>query len=115
MKTKLEILKETKDFYSEDVSRRAIGINGCVYLTEDGRKCAYSRCVDENSGFVYSLMGGIGLINDVEKYLKKEYQGHERAFWRSIQVFHDHPAHWNVNGLTKQGINFYNKLVEQFK
>lgn len=41
MKTKLEIIEETVQYYSEDVTRRASDSSGvCEYYTFDGRMCA---------------------------------------------------------------------------
>ena len=116
MKTKLQILKETFNYYNEDVSRRAINnTNGCDYLTEDGRMCAFGRCEIEHSldfngmGGVHSRFHNEDEMNDA---LKEEYRGHSMEFWADVQSFHDdfNVLYWDGEGITPKGLEFYENL-----
>lgn len=113
--TKLKILEETVEFYSENP--RSIGENGfCVYFHEDGRRCAVGRCIDLKkkdqflemldglvrrkvyAGFSGNALVNAGMIPDLDSFLEEKYKGHSSEFWEEIQQFHDHCANWEVDG-----------------
>lgn len=102
MKTKLEIIEETVNYYSEDTSRRAFNGSGCEYLMEDGRNCAVGRCFTEDG---LSNFGNCRTCFDYDMipYLKEEYRIDDYDFWCDLQELHDTNAFWNDNGLTKGG------------
>ena len=76
--TKLEIINETVEFYSQDTKRRAVtkstAGNTCEYLNKDGCKCAVGRCFDENHilhSFVSSFSGNVhALAREIIKKIK---------------------------------------------
>lgn len=122
-KTKLEILEETKNFYTEDPTRRATSDNGCRYLTDDGRMCAVGRCLIPNSQlnvcYLYNdnfksateaINVSVNNIKNLEEILKEEYRGHSKGFWSLLQSFHDREEHWSASGLTVEGKEFYQDL-----
>jgi hypothetical protein len=108
-KSMLEILNETVQYYSEDVTRRGTNrtTGSCEYLTEEGCMCAVGRCMSKPSrdmiGSATMLTIGVS-CSDLEKELKPEYRGHPISFWRDIQTLHDKDANWSVaSGLTTYG------------
>ena len=128
IKTKIEIIEETYNYYSEDVSRRAyVGEDGCSYLTEDGRMCAFGRCC-KNPGEIQELLKissdpthGSYMINKlvehkktIEDVLKEEYKGHTVLFWRALQGFHDSILNWNEKGITEWGLKRYEELKKEY-
>lgn len=126
--TKLEIIEETVNFYSEDPSRRATdGRGGCLYYDSDtGKMCGLGRCMLEdflienhvNLNQTGSVSEGLLLeLEDIHKMtlddaLKPEYRGHDLDFWDGIQTFHDMPDYWNEQGLTEKGKQFINEWTK---
>lgn len=122
MKTKIEIINETVEYYSADVSRRAVGdVKGlnsesCHYY-KDGKMCAVGRCMidpkhwSDSGAWVEDLLlereGG-------DDFLKEEYRGHDAKFWKDLQVFHDTFHHWNENGITPTGVAHKDKLIATY-
>ncbi len=123
MKTKKEIIKETADFYSADVSRRSKEEEwgDCCYLGPDNKRCAFSRCCKEDEETVKILKNYEGGNSDTifsdgkESILKEEYQGHCKEFWRDLQRFHDNDENWDENGLTETGVEKLRVLNEIWK
>ncbi len=100
MKTKLEILNETVEYYSQ-LGRRALRSDGsCVYKTLDGRMCAVGRCMlsPEDYGRPGIITLCLGLPETLDSMLKPEYRGHLPGFWSSLQRLHDSAKHWNKDG-----------------
>ncbi len=95
--TKIEIIEETVAFYTEDPSRIALENRRCKYLTSDGRKCAFGRCMTDEALEEYGEFGQIVTILEenlpegttLDSLLKPEYQGHDALFWRDLQSLHD--------------------------
>lgn len=115
MKTKLEIINETVEYYSEDVSRRATNDKGrCEYYI-NGKMCAFGRCMI-NPQFKYvSDDPTLGIKNvDQDPLLKKEYRGHENEFWVDLQNLHDNQYHWDKGGLTEFGQKYVEKLKKKW-
>lgn len=111
MKTKLEILEETVAFYSEDTSRRAIMDGTCRYLTDDGKRCAYGRClIPEKYTPKWENKSCYAIHND--ENLQEEYRGHSISFWEHIQSLHDNLNYWNNEGLTKSGVYRVHEIKE---
>lgn len=99
----LEILDETIEYYTHNP--RGITDEGvCLYLTEDGKKCAVGRCLVEGR-IPTTFEGGINSL--VRKYgtflLRPQYRGHTEAFWADLQGLHDRAENWCENGLTEMG------------
>lgn len=111
-KTIEEIIDETVNFYGEDVSRRAAifsgGMWGCMYVSSDGRKCAFGRCMinpylreDNHTGFNKNI--SVQYIKHHDTLLKEEYHGHPIGFWLDLQELHDINQNWNDNGISEWG------------
>ncbi len=121
MKTKLDIINETMEFYSADVSRRAMAADSyvCMYITSDGRKCAVGRCFDENkiSQYTYDRIEGYSVNNlpiTLDNLLKEEYKGHSSEFWNNLQGLHDHTNNWCETGLSLFGLSELNELKQKY-
>lgn len=119
LKTKLEIIQETADFYSADTTRRAtyktsIGTK-CNYLTMDGKMCAAGRCMVNPEIFAKDNHP-INLFdyNDVYAALKPKYRQQDIDFWKSLQSFHDTNNYWDDKGLTAAGNAALNALKTAF-
>lgn len=132
MKTKLQIIEETRAYYEADTSRRAVIGNACAYIMEDGRMCAVGRCMLEDKVFtVYMGYKWLAYKNnedskdgeycgvnieekDKDNLLKEEYRGMGVKFWCDLQLFHDGDDFWNEEGLTEEGLDNYGKLVRMY-
>lgn len=127
--TKLEIIKETIAYYTEDPIRRAINGISCSYHTEDGRKCAVGRCLYKKDNppkdhpnalsFTYTNMkrGGEGIWEgDKQSMFKKKYRGHDVEFWQDIQGFHDSVLYWDTyaEGLSVSGNARAEELLKKY-
>lgn len=117
MKTKIEIIQETAEFYGADPeARRATSFGSCYYHLKcsDGttRHCAVGRCA-ENPNEIPS--GRISEHNISHIKWKPGYEGHELEFWQDLQRFHDTGHLWsNKKGLTSTGIRSYNSLLQKY-
>ena len=118
-KTKLEIINETVDFYSQDVSRRAILNGSYAYLTKDGKMCAVGRCMKRPRlrtsksrifNYAKALCTEDGINQDLEPLLKKAYLGHDILFWKELQRLHDVSSHWCDTGLTEFGKRYVENM-----
>jgi hypothetical protein len=123
--TKEEIINETVEFYSADISRRSIEGNvsignGCKYNHENGNHCAVGRLLlpkyQKQGTNLKGNANGISAFMDyqkikkLDKALQKQYQGHKVLFWRDLQNLHDESKHWEVGGLTEIGKEFVEEL-----
>lgn len=112
----VELLNETKDFYSEDTSRRAVvshhdNSRGCYYSTTDGRHCAIGRklpkeLLAELRQQVLSVCNLLEQRPEVDAIfdLPKQF-----LVW--LQDFHDDDRSWDEEGLTPYGENRYAYLL----
>lgn len=132
MKSAIDIIRETIDFYDVDVNRRAVHQEECVYETHDGRHCAFSRCctvegvemlsahANEGSGVISACMnlahnGYIKNELDVDALLQPEYRGHGIDFWGSIQGLHDNIEYWDEDGVTRAGRAKARNLIKLYE
>ncbi len=119
--TKVEIIQETADFYSADMSRISLNDRGrCVFNGENGTHCAIGRCLLphlQEQG--YALNGNTKSFSHLVKMnnpvitiefeefhdlgLQEKYHGHSYMFWRDLQGLHDTVENWSENGLTLIG------------
>lgn len=113
--TKLEILKETFEFYNSNPKKRGISstTGKCVYLDlRTGKRCAIGRCLRipkierKNSDF-WSVTIAL-------KYLMGRYRGNAENFWNLIQDFHDTKGYWTNKGITILGLERYELLTDIF-
>lgn len=118
--TKLEIIEETVEYYSEDVSRRSTIENGsiCRYINHKGQNCAFSRILTEEGKRVANEYEGdvaISLLGkDVikEKHFKDGYYHKPDLFYSDLQNLHDLSNYWDEDGLTKNGKLYVKELKE---
>jgi len=116
-KTKLEILQETYNYYS-DPNKRGINKNGgCSYLTEDGNMCAVGRCLT-NPKTMQEFPYGVDKFEregvHIERRLKPEYRGHSLDFWEDLQGWHDNHRNFVGDSISVFGEQHYQKLVEKY-
>lgn len=124
MKTKLDIINETVEYYST-VSNRSVVLNGntevieCCYLSENNKKCAVGRCANDTGIAVLHQNEGktVNSITDtLDSLLKEEYRGHDIYFWKDLQRLHDANYHWdNEGGLSFQGVQQVKTLKQKYK
>lgn len=121
MKTKQEIIKETAEFYNL-TNRGYKERKGCLYLTEDGKKCAIGRCISDDKLHWFSLRFSAGIMDvsgsfvegeTLDDYLQPEYQGHDLSFWSCLQEFHDDENNWDDTGMCNDGVIQYNSLMSK--
>lgn len=114
MLTKVQILDETAEHFN--LFNRAVENHKCKYLTEEGRSCAFGRCLtDEAREKVHRTNEGIacnmiGEDKDVQLMLQPQYRGHSFSFWRDVQVFHDTEENWSNAGVSEVGRAKLNSL-----
>ena len=120
MKTKREIILETKAAFSAPNSR-AMQDGNCRYLTKDGKRCALGRVLlstdPEMEGFsLNSFMGKyrIGAIPFSDDLLKPEYRGHDPAFWEALQAWHDSETNFDFEGISAKGEDVIERLLEKW-
>ena len=113
--SKVDILKEIAQVYS--LRSRAMDGMSCVYLSPEGRKCAFSYCCTDAGVKELALAntGISGLDHKPDYYLKECYKGHSVEFWLDVQEFHDCYANWDLTGLSPTGEEKLNKLLVIYK
>ena len=122
MLTEREIVEETCGYYSEDTNRRAvIDVRNsatstfetrtvCQYRTDDGRKCAIGRMLNEDGieKFGYAEGGVDDICQDdfslfKKLYLKPEYRNLTLKLALELQELHDGEQYWTDYGLSTFG------------
>ena len=124
--TKEEIINETVNFYSADISRRSVsndGFGGCKYNHANGNHCAVGRVLlpkyHKQGTKMKGNTNGIGIfmgeqnIKSLDVVLQKQYRGHETSFWRGLQNLHDEGNYWKIGGLTERGKKYVEELKEK--
>jgi hypothetical protein len=102
MKTAREIITETFEYYNADPSRRGLdSMEGCVYISQDGTKCAVGRCMTPYAlEAILRAEGEVGFCNgdpvptNLDNFLMPEYRGHPVRLWELLQDFHDTHSLW---------------------
>jgi hypothetical protein len=124
--TKLEIIQKVLvETYGAKPSLRARNKdnNGCLYTTEDGKRCAVGMCMTKKSQLeVGDYFGGVmGLSEkfsndkDIDRLLQKKYHGHNLDFWKDMQYFHDNGDCFTETGLSKIGETRIELLKSKYK
>jgi len=126
-KTKLEIIEETEQYYSDASKRGGIYREGdpnnlrCKYITPDGKMCAVGRCMiapkDYGTGvcgIVYNHNIRYGSVDELDELLKEEYRGHDIGFWESLQMLHDINVHFKDGTWSDWGLAELHLLKEQY-
>jgi hypothetical protein len=118
--TKIEIIDETVEFYKNN-PRAVLPSGVCLYLTDEGNRCAHSRCIkDELIEEIHSRATGNWSASRVidefgDGCHKPEYQGHPKKFWCQIQRIHDRSENWDNNTLTPEGERFVRFLKQDYR
>jgi hypothetical protein len=108
IKSMLEILEETVQYYSEDVSRRSVCLetDRCRYNGPDGKLCAAARMMTKEALHLKNIEN-YSMTCLIDTYgieiLKPEYVVLDTEFYDSIQKLHDDIVNWDENGLTVTG------------
>lgn len=130
---KLEIIEDTKKFYSKDPSRRAkkflnSGAVVCDYFIEDkgeekccavGRFLIDAESVSNNTpGPIAEWSGDLIFQDDgetIDDFLVDSVKGHPVDFWEDLQNLHDIDGYWDEFGLTEDGEEFYQSILLRWK
>jgi hypothetical protein len=119
MKSKLEIIDETIDYYRKNP--RSIEDFRCLYLGSNNQRCALSRCCTEEGVLRLSNHEGVSIVSFIEngliieELLKPEYKGHCLDFWMNLQYIHDYNCLWKDNMLSDEGIKEVNRIRNKWK
>ena len=121
-KTIKEVVLETIEYYENNPERRALSDVGvCLYYAPDtGNMCAVGRCMkdatQDYSCGILSLNKGFTEIEeeDIHKEMKEEYSNIPISVWQHLQSFHDLSDYWNENGLTEDGKEYKQFLIEKY-
>lgn len=121
MKTKIAIINETVEAYSDPSKRATRGRpgedSGCFYLQEGtGNRCAVGRCLKDPEKFRH--LSYVGSANErllssgssLENELMEEYRGHDIAFWADLQRLHDRGRHFTNDGYSAEGLKYIKEL-----
>lgn len=125
MRTRKQIIDEVASSYT--LQNRALGETGCMYCTNEGRRCAVGRfMIDPPKDFhggvirlvaaalntsVYSITFGMKTIYQVlEEKLVPEVRGNPLEFWSELQQLHDNMDNWTDTGLSVEGKEAVEKL-----
>lgn len=122
MKTKIDIINETVEYYSVDpVARRSRASDGtCKYFGEDGKMCAFARYA--HPGWLDELkllegwsadtclcVKGIPLNDEVKHF------SNDGEFWVAVQKLHDIDTYWDSTGLTESGVTEMQRLKQKYE
>jgi len=127
MKTLIEIIDETVEFYSNPENRSFIindrGNIECLYKGPDGKTCAFGRILTKvglgkvsyfENKTAGNLIRGVLDINDMKEEYKEHFDNID--FWDDLQALHDKSIHWNESyGLSEEGKVKVNFLKEMYK
>ena len=113
-KTKREIIIETSKAYT--LKNRSFDFPGhnCAYKTGD-KHCAVGRCLLAKSK-LFSKQNNTDPVTlfkrGFDKQLKASYRGHTIIFWRELQILHDSSNFWSPTGISKEGKEYVENLLE---
>ena len=110
----------TKHFNSTNRSTEPAPILGCLYLSDDGSKCAVGMFIkdeyinDEDWVKAHNNDGAKYLLDPSDEILIEEYRGLGVEFWTSMQSLHDEETHWDEKGLTARGRSMVAEIKEGY-
>lgn len=123
--SKEDIIKETARFYNQANRGYDHSDGMCTYLAPNGNKCAVGRCIlSKHMNKVKKFDGGIKELEwhlntehnmPFENVLKEKYRGHSRGFWIDLQDFHDMDEYFDYDGLTNEGKQRLEFLLDKYK
>jgi hypothetical protein len=116
--TMRQVLEDSYKYYTEDPNgRRAVAASGgCLYLTEDGKKCAVGRYMIDGPHQNIDGVFDNHTFENTESILTTQVQGFNSAFWTSLQDWHDSGIYWDTynNVINKKGQERYEYLLTLF-
>lgn len=139
MKTYLDVIKETVEFYGTDPKgRRSINpartsdrprwspsTPGCLYVGVDGKRCAFARCTapvqearlskHEGKDAKTTLSGSLDDAGPI--VLAPEYAHLTNGeFWNELQSLHDEEDYWDLEkgGLSQLGQRYVDNEVKRW-
>ena len=109
----VEIIKETREYYSDPSKRGYSPEKGCRYKIDDVRMCAVGRCITNPDDFIYT--GGITKDNWDKFAFKSKYQGQTISFWQDLQAWHDIQDNFTETGISAKGEARVKELIAIYK
>lgn len=113
-----EILENTVQYYSEDITRRSYiienGENSCVYISEN-KRCAVGRYLSDDilSKIISDELNKFVSYSDLKEAFELEpLLNLPDIFWDKLQALHDHDNHWEIGGLTEIGQRWVTHIKE---
>jgi hypothetical protein len=135
-KSVTEIVRETVDYYTKNPRSRVQDLDdphypACYYFhpTTEGAMCAVGRCLDSEHPHVKAIrdnpadhkdnVGSVEIFydddNDIDDFLKEEYQGHSKEFWTDLQTLHDGNRFWGNLGITWSGQEKAEEIIRRYE
>jgi hypothetical protein len=113
MLTKIQIIEETVEFYSNNSRSKSKDISTCLYNGPNGEKCAFSRCCTQDSFF----NEGEQSKDQIDANLLPQYSHipYDDQFWADLQDLHDTGDNWRDKSLTNAGLTHLNKLKKKYR
>jgi hypothetical protein len=115
-----DVIEITKDRYHNNPTLRSKNGFRCEYFNENGNKCAVGHFLIEenfNKNLLNSESINQLLFNDedYELFMHESVRHLQNIdFWDELQFFHDKDDFWNESGLTEEGFERYNKLINDY-
>ena len=117
-----ELIQETVDYYSEDVSRRAVDEFGYCHYNKNGKKCAVGRCIIDELNHDFTMSWDylhcsnvkVDSFEERQAFLKEEYRGFPDDLWNVLQRLHDINSNWIKSGLSEFGKAMVTHLMARY-
>lgn len=116
--TMRQVLEDSYKYYTEDPNgRRAVSASGdCLYLTEDGKRCAVGRYMIAGP---HQSIDGIfdnHTFENTESTLTDQVKEFNQQFWLYLQDWHDSNFYWDKanNVISTKGQDRYEYLLKLF-
>lgn len=117
MKTPIELITETREYYEGDPSLRAKSDTACFYFdTTTGNTCAVGRCM--TTGPWLDFIGDFEEIRknyQLNEVLRPEYHNIPHSLWNALQDWHDSDLNFTLTGLTAKGKLQIENLLSLYK
>lgn len=109
----LQLLEETIEYYSKN-PRAISNSNTCVYLREDGARCAIGRiCDDETIKLIGGICSDVGSAR-IWPLLPPAITDYGQSFLVDLQRLHDGNKNWSDNGLSQEGKRYVDSIKSYF-
>ena len=123
---RIEFLRDTINYYSDDTNRRCIENRMCYYSPEKIGKseisngCAIGRHLSrEDANFIDNIgvMDVKRIINDpiLSQKLPEWMKDLGTSFLYDVQLLHDRSGYWNESGITAAGIDQVKKIQREYE